>query len=460
MKQTLTILHTNDVHASYAQFVRQASYIKKRKQELEVAGEAYLLIDAGDHLDMSVDECLATRGSVHLEMLEELQYDAMTVGNNELIRVPPEEIRELSKSSSVAWLLANIKEADGSVIGGMKPSLLIEKAGIQIGIIGTSDQFEDLYENKYGYRNEETVSVIQQQAEQLREQGAQLILHLSHLGFEEDRRIAKELVGFVDIVVGGHSHTVVETPVMQDGVYIAQAGSLGNYVGELQVELEDGKLGLVEGYLKEIDEEVPEDPAMLAIWRNAQQETATFLGEKLTVLETALSHEEVLREMATSLQGVWSADIGLMYGGGFLGGLDAGVVTRGDIFSKCRSMHSPIVMELRGDAIISLIRDHKKPEYMAKPIYGNGFRPQGTMIGTLGFSGVTWDDMNGEISNVRIGEESLEETRIYTVGTGTPMLYEEVCGYPGVRDASLVDIKNRKMVKDVFLEYCRVKGNV
>ena len=57
MKETLTILHTNDLHGHYDLALRQAALIKKRKQELLDQGENVIVLDGGDHMDLSMNEC-------------------------------------------------------------------------------------------------------------------------------------------------------------------------------------------------------------------------------------------------------------------------------------------------------------------------------------------------------------------------------------------------------------------
>jgi 5'-nucleotidase len=68
----LTIIHTNDLHANYDSWLQQAALVRARKVELEAAGGKYLLVEGGDHLDMSVNECIATSGRMNMVMIAEL----------------------------------------------------------------------------------------------------------------------------------------------------------------------------------------------------------------------------------------------------------------------------------------------------------------------------------------------------------------------------------------------------
>ncbi|MGM0751869.1 MAG: bifunctional metallophosphatase/5'-nucleotidase [Bacillota bacterium] len=462
MNKTITILHTNDLHGNYDLVVRQAAYIKKRVRELKEQGESYLLLDGGDHMDMSINECLATNGHMHLEMLADVGYHAMSVGNNEVLRSSPELIREHSLESSVPWLLLNLAEGDGSPIGGMKETLLVTvDNGVKVGLFGATDQFGDLYENKHGFKNLETLGAIKKAVADLKEQGADVIVFLSHLGYGADVEMAKEVSGLVDLIVGAHSHTVLQSPVVESGVVIVQAGSHGQYVGELRLDLhiENGlhKIESYEGKLVEITPESEADASMEAILERGREETNEFLSEVLYTTSTELTHADVIQLMADAVRDYWKAEIGIMYGGAAVEeGLEPGDVTKGDVYNRCKSMHSPVLMELKGEQIAGLIEDSFDQKVISKQVYGNGFRPHGIPIGALAFVGVTWSRHDGILSDVKVNGESLVKEKVYKVGTGSPLLYEEVCGYAAVKGNKLIEVEKSQMIKDVFMGYLRL----
>jgi 5'-nucleotidase len=461
MKKNITILHTNDLHGNYDLVVRQAAYIKKRVRELKAQGESYLLLDGGDHMDMSINECLATNGHMHLEMLADVGYHAMSVGNNELLRSTPALIRKHSKETSVPWLLLNLVEGDGTPIAGMKETLLVTMDnGVRVGLFGATDQFEDLYENKHGFKNLETLGVIKKAVADLKEQGADVIVFLSHLGYGADVEMAKEVSGQVDVIVGAHSHTVLPSPVVESGVLIVQAGSHGQYVGELKLGLhiENGlhKIKSFEGKLVEITPESEADASMEAILEKGREETNEFFSEVLYTTSEELTHADVIQLMADAVRDYWKSEIGIMYGGAAVEeALESGDVTKGDVYNRCKSMHSPVLMELKGEQIVRLIEDSFNGEVTSKQVYGNGFRPHGIPIGALAFSGVTWSHHDGVISDVKVNGGSMEEEKVYRVGTGSPLLYEEVCGYASVKGNTLIEVGKTEMVKDVFMNYLR-----
>jgi 5'-nucleotidase len=453
----LTIIHTNDLHANYDSWLQQAALVRARKVELEAAGGKYLLVEGGDHLDMSVNECIATSGRMNMEMIAELGYHAMSTGNNELLRSSVDLIRELSQESKVPWLLANLRESDGSMIGGTKESWIIDVGDrIKVGLFGATDQFGKIYEVKHGFRNVDTLTSAKQVITDLREQGANLILFLSHLGYEADLEMAKELQGQVDVIMGAHSHTVLSEPIEEAGVLIVQAGCYGQYVGELRLELDKtGQILKHEGKLHELHKDSPRDEKQAAILAKGRLQSEAYFSEVLTTLDQPSSHEQLVQMVADSLRSHWKTEIGIMYGGIAVGGLDSGEITKGKAMEACKSMHSAAKLELQGRQLLGLLKESMDPKVYEQKMYGNGYRPHGIMVGTMQFSGLTWDEVDGEILNVRVNGEPLNLARWYTVGSSGHLSIAEACGYASVTGARLLELDRFTMVKEVFVDYLK-----
>ena len=458
MKETLTILHTNDLHGHYDLALRQSALIKKRRKELNELGEHVITLDGGDHMDMSMNECLATSGLIHLEMLEATGYDAMSVGNNELLRLPKEKISQLSHDSKVPWLLLNLEESDGSQIGGTKETLMLQVGDrLKIGLFGATDQFEDIYEQKHGFRNRDTVAATKKAVEKLRNDGANLIIFLSHMGYEVDLELAEQLSGLVDIIVGAHSHTVMNQPEVVSDVIIVQAGSSGKYLGELRitVDMEKKKISEHTGHLTEITLDDDIDSELSAVVEIGRLKTEKFLSEVVYHSTEPISHTELIKLMAHSVKDFWQADVGIMYGGAATHGLKSGEISKGDVLNTCKSMHAPAIIELTGEQIAGLIQETYNEEITNREVYGSGFRPGGISIGQLEFSGVTWIGKSSQASHILVNGHAIDFNKTYTVGTASPLIYEEVCGYPSIKGNKLIDYSKVVMAKDVFIDYLK-----
>ncbi len=87
---------------------------------------------------------------------------------------------------------------------------------------------------------------------------------LSHAGFDNDKAIAADFPG-IDLIVGGHSQTVLEEPVMENGVMIVQAGGNAGYVGELRFNVAGSKVKLEHHQLHPMELELPGHPEVLKL---------------------------------------------------------------------------------------------------------------------------------------------------------------------------------------------------
>ena len=115
-----TILHTNDHHGRFWKnskgkygMAARSTIINRIRRQAKKKKREFLLLSAGD-VNTGTFESDLLKAKPDFLAMNALGYDAMTVGNNELLRLPMERIRELSQQSKVPWLLLNIEEADGS----------------------------------------------------------------------------------------------------------------------------------------------------------------------------------------------------------------------------------------------------------------------------------------------------------------------------------------------------------
>ncbi|MGB8955870.1 MAG: bifunctional UDP-sugar hydrolase/5'-nucleotidase [Tumebacillaceae bacterium] len=459
MTKTLTILHTNDLHSTYSQWLRLAVEVRRRKKELEAQGRPMLLLEGGDHLDMSVVECLLTEGQVNLDMYAELGYQATAVGNNELMRFTLDQVRAISGRSTVPWVLANLREINGATVGGMKASVKVDLGdGLIAGVIGITDLFGDLYENYLGLKNTDTVATVREEATRLRSEGASVIVLLSHAGMKQDQeQLAPSLSGMVDVIVGGHSHTVLQEPITQSGVIIVQAGALGRFLGELTLELDEatGKVVGHEGKLHPIDPEGPTDVVQEEILAHWQTVVESKLNEVLVTLDTPLSHTDLIRELAVVMRDFYQADLGAMFGATAQSGFPAGPVTVGDVYQVLQSFVCVSKLEMKGSQLPGLLQEARNPEITERQIFGLGIRPKGLPIGTIEFAGLTYDEVDGEFVNLRVNGEPLDPERTYSVGGGEHLSDAKACGYPSLEGTKMTHVDDYYYVKDAYIESLR-----
>ena len=250
--QDLVILHTNDTHsniepaasgrnAGLGGFQRRANYIQKVRSE----HKNVLLLDAGDY-NQGTPYFTLFKGFAEIELYNAMKYDAVCLGNHEFDN-GQQQLAERLKKAEYPTLCANYDFSDTPLKGMIKPYTIIKKGGKKIGIIGVLIDLRgyvaETSRTNLVYRN--PVPIVNELAKMLRDKKrCDLVIVLSHIGFDDgsednpsDTELAK-LTSNVDMIIGGHSHTFLEKPVVMKNregkdVIVCQTGAAGVYVGRM-----------------------------------------------------------------------------------------------------------------------------------------------------------------------------------------------------------------------------------
>jgi 5'-nucleotidase/UDP-sugar diphosphatase len=273
-----SILHTNDMHSeliphspavdygtggddsAIGGFARLSTAVNEIRDKKEEAGEPVLVFDAGDFLGSGPFAWLALNGSApELSVMQEMGYDAVTIGNHEYDYGPDVLAQYLLEAGypqahqKTLVLASNTKApADHALValGLYRESGMFElENGLRVGVFGIVGKdaimsMGDAGDMQFVDQQETARGMVQE----LQAQGADVIVALSHSGVDDDRELAREVPG-IDVIVGGHSHTALFEPVMQDSTIIVQAGALGEYLGQLELayDSETGKVRVRNG---------------------------------------------------------------------------------------------------------------------------------------------------------------------------------------------------------------------
>lgn len=246
---TITILHTNDTHSHIEPDKSGNGGALNRALLIEhitdsVGKENRLLLDCGDFSQGSLYYNIY-KGIAEIELMNSMQYDAGTIGNHEF-DFGMENLAHLLKSAEFPIVCANYDFTNTPCEGLVKPYIIMERGGRRIGIFGLSPKLEGLVlrENYKGVTFHSPLEAAQRCADTLREQGCDLVICLSHLGWKSsgeynDEQIASGTNG-IDIILGGHSHDYFEKPLRYTNsaggeVVIQQTGKHGRYLGTLSV---------------------------------------------------------------------------------------------------------------------------------------------------------------------------------------------------------------------------------
>ena len=204
-KNTLHILHTNDLHSHFEEMARIATGLKQLRLELQKQGYPVVTVDLGDHMDRMRLQTEATWGQVNVDVLNETRYDFVTIGNNEGLTFPRPKFNELYRNAAFSVICANLLDAKTKQPPPFLRSYTITKYGdFTVGWIGVTASFPEVYK-LLGFITLDPTRVVAEQVASIRPY-VDIIIVLSHVGYQWDVEMARNIDG-IDVILGAHTHT-------------------------------------------------------------------------------------------------------------------------------------------------------------------------------------------------------------------------------------------------------------
>lgn len=422
---TFTILTVNDFHGALIQenknpgAVRLAHYLK---DEYVLNPEGTLIVSAGDMFQGTIDSDLL-KGEPVVSIMNNVGFDAMAVGNHEF-DWGVETLRKRAQQASFPFLAANmIEKSTNKLPSYIKPYIIVEKKGVKIAIIGIATP-ETAYKAHpqfvSAYRFADPAKTVHSLLPELKRQGAEVIVVLSHLGCELDTQtntIRGEAALFANrisgaaVIITGHSHAKLAGAV--NGIPIIQAGYNGRAVGKVNLVYSKKNKKVISAVTNVADiplEGLAGDLAVSGIIQEAQSQSAALKQQVIGETKTRLTHSRD----ELSLLGQWTtdcmreagkADIAFQNGGGIRTGELFGSITKASLYQVFPFDNNVVVLEMKGSELLKVLEygiDNKK-------------------IGMLQFSGlrVTYDysrPLNKRVSQVVLHNgKKLEKNQYYKV---------------------------------------------
>ncbi|QEE34938.1 multifunctional 2',3'-cyclic-nucleotide 2'-phosphodiesterase/5'-nucleotidase/3'-nucleotidase [Octadecabacter sp. SW4] len=391
---SLTILHTNDFHDRFEPISKYDSGCSAEDND---AGECFggvarmvtavteararsnnvILVDGGDQFQGTLFYTYY-KGAMTAEFMNQLGYDAMTVGNHEFDD-GPEVLRGLIDAVDFPVLMSNADISGEELLSGaIEKSTIIERGGERIGLIGLTPQnTNELASPGPNVIFTAPAEAVQAEVDRLEAEGVNKIIVLSHSGYNVDIAIAQATTG-VDVIVGGHSHTLLGDfedaagpyPTMVGDTAIVQARSYGKYLGELNVTFDDdGVITEASGAPVTIDGTVAEDAAA----KDRVAELAIPLEEirNRVVAETAdvLTGDRAICRVMECSMGNLIADamldrvadqgivIALQNSGGIRADIDAGEVTMGEVLTVLPFQNTLSTFQISGATLMEALEN-------------------------------------------------------------------------------------------------------
>lgn len=392
----LNILHINDFHSrieAINKFDSTCSAEEEGKKECfggaarlktaidqrraALSGQNVLLLNAGDNFQGSLFYT-TYKGAAEAEFLNDMKFDVMTVGNHEFDDSEDGLATFLDKVKFPV-ISANVLAADGSKLGDrIKPSLVLDVGGQKIGIVGAvTNDTEEISSPGPKILIADDVQTITAAVEDLKKQGINKIIALTHVGYPRDlSAIAK--IPDVDIVVGGHSHSLLSNtdpkaegpyPTLVDNpggykVPVVQAASYSKYLGDLVVDFDDnGVVKSAKGDPILIDSSFTPDPAMTARIAELAKPIEELRKKVIGSSEGPIQGDRTVCRVEECSMGNLVTDamldrgksqgmsIAIQNGGGLRASIDGGDVTQGEVITVLPFQNTLATFQLTGGDI-------------------------------------------------------------------------------------------------------------
>ena len=360
--EKIVIMHFNDTH-SY-----MLPYIDANKESLGGAARMVtivnmyrvkypdmLLVQAGDTLSGTLFSSVY-KGTMNIELMNQMKFDIMTIGNHEF-DYGLSNILALKTMAQFPMMSANIFDKNsGERI--FLPYMIKNIHGVKIVFVG-------LTTSNLGVINQDAVQSIKiiPEAEALKGllstlelmKTNDLLICVTHSGFTQDMELAAAVPG-IDVIIGGHTHTPVFTPVYVSNTMILQAGYYGLYAGLLTLDIADGKIASHVYELISINSNITEDKDTVLYISNKNAAFKDMMAEKVCDSDIYFEQQGI-RENQLPLGNfiadiIWQstpgADMAIVNAGSIRYYLPDGVVTLGDITAVSPFDNELCVVKLQG----------------------------------------------------------------------------------------------------------------
>jgi len=392
---TLTVLHTNDFHARFEPITK---YDSGCAPEDNADGKCFggsarlvtaiaaartrsnnsILVDGGDQFQGTLFYTYY-KGKLTAEMMNEMGYDAMTVGNHEFDD-GPEVLRGFMDAVNFPVLMSNADVSGEDLLAGkLARSTVIERGGERLGLIGLTPQDTgELASPGPNIVFTDPVHAVQGEVDKLTGMGVNKIIVLSHSGYGVDQRVAAQTTG-VDVIVGGHSNTYLSNvsdraagpyPTMVGGTAIVSAYAYGKFLGELNVTFNDaGEITEAVGEPIVMDASVSEHAATAARIAEAAKPLDEIRNRVVARTEVAIGGDRAVCRTGECSMGNLIADamlarvsgqgieIAIQNGGGIRASIAAGDVTMGEVLTVLPFQNTLSTFQVTGQTLIDALEN-------------------------------------------------------------------------------------------------------
>src|SRR6056297_944491 len=401
-----------------------------------------LLLDGGDTWHGSYT-CYHTNGQDMVNVMNALKPDAMTFHWE--FTLGQDRVRELVEGLPFDALGQNIFEATwDEPAQEFKAYEFYERGGVKIAVIGQAFPYMPIAnpgwmfpDYSFGIRDER----MQEMVDEVRDQGAELVVVLSHNGFDVDKKMAG-IVSGIDVILSGHTHDALPEPVQVNETFIIASGSNGKFVSRVDLDVRDGRMqGLRHKLIPIFSDVIAPAPAMTALIDEQRAPHAEALAEVIGQSDSLLYRrgnfngtwdDLICEALISERDAEISMSPGVRWGPSLIPGQD---ITREDIWNVTSMTYAEAYRtEMTGEFLKVILEDVADNIFNPNPYYQQG----GDMvrIGGMGYRidiGKPQGERISDMTLLKTGEP-IEASRNYVVagwasvneGTEGPPIWDVV----------------------------------
>ena len=348
----IAILSVNDMHASIDQFPKFAAMV----DSLRAIYPDLLLFSAGDNRTGNpVNDQYTPVNYPMIELMNRTGFNLCAVGNHEWDG-NVENLQKDIERAKFPFLCANVF-IPNTIKLDIKPFVAFENQGVKMAVVG---MIEVRHDNIPGAHPDNLKKVsfkpahdVLAEYQYLRNQNDVVIL-LSHCGLEDDMELA-QANPWLDAIIGGHTHTLIEYPSETNGVLITQSGSHLKNATLVKIKVKDHKVVEKEAIVLDVNKVRKEKPEIRQLVNEFND--APTLNEAIALAKTKFENPEELGCMLTdALREVSGADFAFQNTGGVrVNYLKKGPITVKDVYSIDPFNNEVVVFQMTGEQVKKFI---------------------------------------------------------------------------------------------------------